>query len=232
MKVGASDFVKKPFDNFDQAIREALSTTRNGGEVPSDGSGNGAQALRSLDGETLMLLRNRIELAGVTICTPDNGVIWRILLLLRERLSDGRPRAIPGKAIADHLGLDRGQNAVCDAVSAFRKKLIQVPENEQITATEDSLIVTGRSGYQIHPDLTVEDRSELEVAEGVDSETISAQDRQAWFLEQLQTGNKVRRRDLEKRFKISEATAKRDLRALADQVAFVGTGDAGFYRLK
>lgn len=232
MKAGASDFVKKPFDNLDQAIREALSTNRNGVEVPSDGGGNGTQALRSLDGETLVFLRNRIELAGVTVCTPDNGVIWRILLLLRERRPDGRPRAIPGKAIADHLGLDRGQNAVCDAVSAFRKKLIQVLENAQIAATEDSLIVTGRSGYQIHSDLTVEDRSELEVEEGVDPDTISAQDRQAWFLEQLASRVKVRRRDLEKRFRISEATAKRDLRAVSETVEFVGTGDAGYYRLK
>jgi DNA-binding response OmpR family regulator len=233
MKAGASDFVKKPFDNLDHAIREALSASRNGFEVPSCGGGNGDdQVLRSLDGEKLVFLRNRIELAGVTVCTPDNGVIWRILFLLRERRPDGRPRAIPGKAIADHLSLDRGQNAVCDAVSAFRRKLIQILENEQIAATEDSLIVTGRAGYQIHSDLTVEDGSELEAEEGIEPETVSAQDRQAWFLQQLQSEGKARRRDLERQFRISEATAKRDLRAVSEAVEFVGTGESGFYRSK
>lgn len=232
MKAGASDFVKKPFDNLDQAIREALSVSFKGAEVPSDVDGSGDQSPRSLDGETLVFHRNRIELAGVTVCTPDNGLIWRILLLLRERLADGRPRAFPGKAIADHLDLNRGQNAVCDAVSSFRRKLIQVLENEKIEATEDSLIVTGRPGYQIHPALTVDDRSGLDVKQESGPDTISAQDRQTWFLEQLESGIKVRRRDLQKRFRISEATAKRDLRAVSGTVEFVGTGDTGYYRSK
>ena len=78
----------------------------------------------------------------------------------------------------------------------------------------------------------VDDCSELEVEEGIDPETISAQYRQAWFFEQLQSGVKVRRPDLERRFKISEATAKRDLRAVSETVEFVGTGDTGHYRLR
>lgn len=232
MKAGATDFVKKPFDNLDEAIRDALAIPANGAEAPVNGSIPENQEPRTLDGATLVYYRDRIELAGVTVCTPDNGVIWRILLLLRERRQDGRPRAFPGKAIANHLGLDRGQNAVCDAVSPFRRKLCQLLESEGFTATDDALIVTGKSGYQTRADLVVEDRTDLEPAAGPDPATISTEERQAWFIAQLENGVKLRRRHHEKHFGVSIATAKRDLGALADRVEFLGTGAPGYYVLK
>lgn len=235
MKAGATDFVKKPFENLDQAIREALA-------VPSGGLGGDPSAAtadkggpRTLDGAALVFLRDRIELAGVTVCTPDNGVIWRILQLLRERRADGRPRAFPGKVIADRLGLNRGQNAVCDAVSPFRKRVVQLLADQGIAASDDSLIVNGRAGYQINQDLAVEDRSERESdgSDGSDNpEPIGAEERQEWFVGQLAKGAKLRRRDLERQFGISTATAKRDLAAIADRVEFAGTGAAGCYRLR
>jgi len=232
MKAGATDFVKKPFDNLDQAIREALEDRQNGGQHPATGEAGGDAGPRTLDGATLVFRRDRIELAGVTVCTADNGLIWRILMLLRERRDDGRPRAIPGKAIAEHLGLLRGQSAVCDAVSAFRRRLVQVLAAEGIEATDDSLIVTGRAGYQVNTDLAVEDLSGSDADSGVGSETIGAEERQAWFVGELEKGVKLRRRDLEEQFGVSTATAKRDLGAISDRVEFVGTGGSGHYKLR
>jgi len=229
MKAGATDFVKKPFDNLDQAIREALAEPINGAEAQEIGEPAEKQGPRSLEGAALVYYRDRIELAGVTVCTPDNGVIWRILLMLLERRNDGRPRAFPGKTIADRLGLGRGQNAVCDAVSPFRRKVVRILDAEGFTANEDALIVTGKSGYQTRPDLIVEDQSDTEPTTAGAPEAISAEERQEWILAQLEKGVKLRRRDLEKHLGVSIATAKRDFGALADRLEFVGTGEKGHY---
>ena len=56
-----------------------------------------------------------------------------------------------------------------------------------------------------------------------------AGERQQWVLAELANDRKLRRADLEKRFGISTATAKRDLGDLTTQIEFVGTGAAGYY---
>ena len=48
----------------------------------------------------------------------------------------------------------------------------------------------------------------------------------------MKTNRKLRRAYLEKHFKISTATAKRDFGVLEDQVEFTGTGASGYYVLR
>ena len=74
---------------------------------------------------------------------------WRILELLKRRKDNGQPKAFGGKEIADTLGLIRGQNAVCDAISNFRKRVVQLLADEGIKADNDSVVITGKAGYQI-----------------------------------------------------------------------------------
>ncbi len=62
---------------------------------------------------------------------------------------------------------------------------------------DDSVIVTGKLGYQLHPSLCVDDPEQ------------TPEDRQSWILDELKTGRKLRRADLEKKFRISPAIAKR-----------------------
>ena len=233
MKAGAVDFVKKPFENLEQAIRDALHRNGNGGSHAVGVAPSAPSERRQLDGGHLSFHCDRIDLEGITLCAPENGVIWRILMLLRERKPDGKPRPFPGKTIADRLGLDRGQNAVCDAISAFRRKVVQTLEAEGIDANEDAIIITGRAGYQINAALEAVDHSD----QRADAQTggdlpIGTEERQAWFIDQVQKGRKPRRNDLEKHFGISTATAKRDLGGLSEQIEFVGTGAAGCYALK
>ena len=59
----------------------------------------------------------------------------------------------------------------------------------------------------------------------------SPNDRQQWIMDELKSGRKLRRFELEKQFGISTATAKRDLRDLAGSIEFIGTGIAGYYSL-
>jgi DNA-binding response OmpR family regulator len=231
MRAGADHFVKKPFENLEQAIQDVL------GQWDSQGSNAPCLSpdvpeLRKLEHATLTFFPDRIELDDLEICEPDSGAIWRILNLLKERKANGQPKAFPGKRIAELLGLGRGQNAVCDAVSAFRKKLIILLAENGIEGTDELVIMRGRSGYQIHPSLTVDDQSHQphQVTKAESGET--PVDRQSWILGELKTGRKLRRADIEKHFKISMATAKRDFRMLDDQVEFIGPGAAGYYVIR
>jgi DNA-binding response OmpR family regulator len=231
MKAGAVDFVKKPFDNLEQAIREALQRRVNGNTAGGAHMPETTVEMRTLENGKLVFKCDAIELEDIEICTPDNGAIWRMLLLLKQRKDNGQPKAFGGKDIASNLGLNRGQNAVCDAVSKFRKRVIQLLADAGIEAKEDSVIIRGRAGYQINAALTVDDqsgRAPTAVAKDVDGPS----DRQQWIVEELKKGRKLRRIDLEKQFKISQATAKRDFRILNDVVEFVGPGVTGCYKLR
>lgn len=230
MKAGAVDFVKKPFDNLEQAIHEALQRRVNG--YPSNWTPDSAAPIeiKSLENGKLVFKCDAIELEDIEICSPDNGAIWRMLLLLKQRKDNGQPKAFGGKDIANNLGLNRGQNAVCDAVSKFRKRVVQLLADAGIEAKEDSVIIRGRAGYQINTALTVDDqsgRAPTSVAKDDDGPS----DRQQWIVEELKKGRKLRRFNIEKQFGISTATAKRDLGDLAESIEFIGTGKAGHYEL-
>jgi CheY-like chemotaxis protein len=230
MRAGANHFVKKPFDNLEEAIQEAIPQY-GGGDNPGPASEPEPLEKRKLGTATVAFFPDRIDLDGITICEPDKGLIWRILLLLRERKPNGQPRAFPGKRIADLLGSLRGQNAVCDAVSTFRKKVVGVLAGDGIEGDDDSVIVTGKSGYQLSPALVIEDHSDRNVDATTIKDTAAAQDRQHWFLAELAKSRKMRRLDFEHHFGISTATAKRDLRELDGKIEFIGTGAAGYYVL-
>ena len=140
--------------------------------------------------------------------------------------------AFPGKRIADALNLDRGQGAICDAISAFRRKAVQSLAAAGFLADDESVVMTGKCGYQIHPDLAVEDLKDATGPSDTAPDEPRAADRQEWFIAELAKGRKLRRQDLEKHFGISTATAKRDLREIWPRIEFRGTGAAGYYAAK
>ena len=231
MKAGAVDFVRKPFDNLELAISEALQ--RRVGIAPINGSSDShsSEEMKPLENGKLVFMSQEIELEGIEVCTPDNGAIWRILDLLKQRKANGQPKSFGGKEIADQLGLPRGQNAVCDAVSKFRKRVIERLAESGIAAQSDSVIIRGRSGYQINTALTLDDQSGRAPTALVKDLGDRPSDRQQWFIDELKNGRKLRRSDLEKKFRISSATAKRDLGDLAESIEFIGTGISGYYEL-
>jgi DNA-binding response OmpR family regulator len=231
MKAGAVDFVKKPFDNLEQAIREALQ--RRTGITPINDPSNSHSPIemKPLENGKLVFRDQEIELEGIEVCTRDSGAIWRILELLKQRKANGQPKAFGGKEIADQLGLSRGQNAVCDAVSKFRKRVIERFAESGIDAQSDSIIILGRSGYQINAALTVDDQSGRAPTAIAKDAGDRPSDRQQWFINELKNGRKMRRCDLERKFRISTATSKRDLRYLRESIDFIGKGMAGHYTL-
>lgn len=234
MKLGATDFVNKPFRNLDDKIREAL------GRKEANGSANQSpvmgdvepRPLRPLAEVELTFFEDRAELAGVEICNIDNGVIWRILAILTRTRPNGQPMGFAGKAIANELGIQRGQNAVADAVSHFRRRTIKTMSEAGFHTESDSIIVSGRSGYQLHVDLVVRTRTKPPEERDAEDETLGGDERQEWVLDQLAEGTKLRRIDIERHFSKSTATVKRDLKALDDRIEFQGSGPNGYWRLR
>lgn len=228
MKAGASDFVKKPFADLDERIREALGRKSTPSPVKA-GSDESAESRGSLEGAELAFHEDRIELAGTEICVQDNGVIWRIMGVLSATRPNGGRRGFPGKALADELGIIRGQNAVVDAISHFRRKIIDVMSEAGFEVTSDSVIQSGKAGYQLSPGLRVRTALPARKPSKQDQESLRGEERQTWILQELAAGRKLRRVDIERHFKKSPATVKRDLTTLADQIDFVGSGPAGHY---
>ena len=91
------------------------------------------------------------------------------------------------------------------------------------------MIITGKAGYQINAALIVENGSDLPPATAVADGGDGPESRRRWFVDELKKGRKLRRSDLENRFGISIATAKRDIADLDADIEFVGTGKAGYY---
>lgn len=231
MKAGATDFVKKPFTDLDERIREALN--RKPVSVPSTvGPAADGTEIESLDGHELAFYGDRIELAGVEICIPENGVIWRILHLLLATRSGGERRGFPGKTLADELKSVRGENAMADAISHFRRKLNRTMIAAGYDANADSVIARGTSGYQLNPSLRIRTNLPPRESKKQNDETLCGDERRQWILDQLATGRKLRRVDIEEQFQKSEATVKRDLGNLADKIRFIGSGPAGYYVLR
>lgn len=231
MKAGATDFVKKPFEDLDERIREArerktVSVAVNGGTTePVSDRG-------SLEGGELAYFGDRIELAGTEICVPDNGVIWRILGVLAATRPGGGRRGFPGKALADELGMIRGQNAVAEAISHFRRKLIRTMADAGFDADSDSVVLNGKAGYQLNPALRVRTDLPAKALRPLEDEDLCGEERQKWILLQLAAKRKLRRVDIEEHFKKSQATVKRDLGTLEDRIEFIGSGSTGYYALR
>ena len=225
MKRGARDFINKPFVRLETSLRELLApkpqtkiTAQSASEAPT---------LKPFEGAELVFHADGADLCGITICT-SGSTIFRILKTLCEQRSDGRRKAFTGHSLAEKISLARGQSAVAEAVSDFRKKAVLVLKQMGFAADDEAVIVRGLGGYELADHIRTAKR---ETAPQDDHSKISPEDRRAWFLQQL-SKRKLKRSDYERNFEISEATSKRDLRAMENQIEFVGVGGKGYYRLK
>ena len=227
-RMGATDFIKKPFgENLETAIQEALDRERK----KSPGSAHTSGETTILRKPELLVTKDQIELNGVILCTSTSGIIWKIMCLLLTRREDGKFPILAGGIIAKKVEAERGQNAVSDAVGDKRRKWVKLLATNGYQITEDSIIARGRGGYQLSPKLKIADHSELPASETVAHEP-DQNDRADWIIQQLEAGVRVRRADLQARFGIAEATAKRDLSGLESQIEFLGSGKKGYYQLK
>jgi CheY-like chemotaxis protein len=233
-KLGANDFVKKPFDNLETAISDAIARRLPSTDRTRSATAEG-HALTPFTGGDFIVTGEAVELCGVRLCENSSGRIWQIINLLCVRTAKGVLPACSGKDLADRMNVDRGEKAIAEAVKTFRKRAAELLAEESGLACDgNDIIATTPRGYQLSPKLTVE------VAPGAKGKNgkvsvpgkSDAEERKDWFLAQLRKGKRLARRDYEKQFTVSIATAKRDLASLGPQIEFVGAGEEGFYRLK
>lgn len=233
-KLGANDFVKKPFDNLETAISDAIAR-----RLPSTDRTRTAtiegHALTPFAGGDFIVTAEAVELCGVRLCENTSGRIWQIINLLCVRTTKGVLPACSGKDLADRIKVERGEKAIAEAVKTFRKRASELLAEQAGQACEgNDIIATTPRGYQLSPKLTVEvtagakrKNDKVPVPEKSDAE-----ERKEWFLAQLRKGKRLTRRDYEKQFSVSIATAKRDLASLSAVATFEGAGEEGYYRLR
>ena len=226
MKIGAVDFVRKPYHGLENAIRDFLKRRTN----PQPPITNGRP--RDFAGGEMVFLSDRVELNGVEICGDGGeGIMRGILEQLAHRDTDGAFVRLPAKILADRFGEDK-THSVAVAIKRFRERVTRLMKAGGVLIGLEDVIVTrqGGAGYQLAPSLTV--RAEVAVAAPghENRKEATAEDRQKWFVSQLRKGRSLRRADIEEQFGISLATAKRDLIALQPWVSFDRAESA--YRLR
>ena len=250
MKQGAVDFVTKPFresgQTLEKSILEALEKAAREARTASSSKARKAAAHRPAEPETftggeMQLFSDRIELCGVQICNgaEDGGLIRRIIEALTEKTQIGKFRNYSGTALAKKLQIQRGQPAIAEAVSAFRKRLPALMlDGANLELGSDDVIASGNRGYQLAARITIRyvgaappvESPEIVTTVAPPAEEVGLNHRQQWILAEIRKGTKLRRPDVIKKFNVSVPTAKRDLAALGAMIEFVGPARGGFYK--
>jgi CheY-like chemotaxis protein/DNA-binding MarR family transcriptional regulator len=156
MKLGANDFVGKPFgrDNpLEEKIREAL---RARDEEKTDYINTAATNIRKFNGGDLVFYDDRVDLCGIKVCGAKNSSVKRrVLDILRQRTSKGDYRCFAMKDIADRLNLDR-PGAVAEAVADLRKECRERLRDAKALACEDEDVICNQNkGYHLRDWITV-----------------------------------------------------------------------------
>lgn len=156
--------------------------------------------------------------------------IGRILRELGKKTAIGKRRAYSCKELAGILKLGRGDKAVAEAISPFRKTVIELLQEAGFTADSDTVIASGRSGYELAADIEAD--AEIVTTDSKTAREPSPVERQQWFIVQAEAGKKPSKALYMKEFGHSESTWKRDLRAITLTLEPIGTGSATYYRVK
>lgn len=256
MRKGATNFVKKPFPKsgrtLDEAIKSALAPAHSAG-----GNGHAKPAgdpQPFADGE-LVFFDRHVELCGVTIVEESHrGHSWDVLQALRQQ-RHGKLVALSGEQLAKQINKRLGENTISQCIAALRKRIADTLLRERnLKVAKGDVICNKGFGYRLNTDkITVgqgqtgmSPRSNVpghvpgDTAPGTGTSQGQGHagdifnERQAWFVGELQAGHSPQRADIEEKFGCSDKTAKRDLADLRDrgEIEFVPKPNPGHYRLK
>lgn len=250
---GAIDYVKKPFPEeghtLEKAVQDALhSSGRSRAGAATRSGPSHTEAPQPFEQGEMVFGEHRIELCGVRVCGgTESGLIREILDELRCENSRGGFVQRSGDDLARLTGCKRGQNAIAEAVAAFRTQAAEqllAEANILIDRKQDIIVNDGRHGYRLSPKITVHDADDCQspargTVNGLQTDALTVGDdpelnpRQRWAIGRMATNGEFRKADIMAQFKCSTTTAERDLRDLRRQgrIEFVGPAKTGYWRL-
>jgi CheY-like chemotaxis protein len=226
-RLGPNEYISKPWPEKGRTlaavVKEVLRTA-------SEGTPKAAlaapKAKAKFAGGTIVYLPERIEILGRMITEKSHrGNFWNVLQCLRQKSADGRFKGFSGRALGSHFrNSGASQNTVASCVGDLRERISAVLAEAGVEAGEEDFILSGGSGYRFKEWITVVERTDEKPAQpqtpapaaptaaapaGSPDEPLT--DRQLWALDRLRAGEHLLRVDLERQFKITDKTAKRDL---------------------
>jgi DNA-binding response OmpR family regulator len=227
---GANYFIHKPqISMLEEKIRLVLAKHEQKARKPKAAGTSAVPKERPFSGGKLTFRKEGIFLDDIRLVSAGT-TIGRILRELCKRTSSGKRRAQSCKELAETLNLERGDKAVAEAVSPFRKTVIDKLREAGFAADEDAVIARGRGGYELAA--TIEAESEVVTAEASSPCEPTPEERQQWFIAQAEEGRKPSKARYMHQFGPSESTWKRDLKGITLVLEMVGTGAGAYYRTK
>jgi DNA-binding response OmpR family regulator len=228
---GANYFIHKPqIGMLEEKIRMVLDKHELKARKPKPADTSAVSKERPFSGGQLRIREEGIFLDDIRLASTGT-TIGRILRELCKKTISGKRRAQSCKELAETLNLARGDKAVAEAVSPFRKSVIEKLREAGFAADEDAVIARGRGGYELAAMIEAESEVVISVTSSP-SRDPSPEERQQWFITQAEEGKKPSKALYMKQFDQSESTWKRDLKGITLVLEIVGTGAGAYYRPK
>ena len=107
-------------------------------------------------GGELVLYPDRVELLGRTILgNTGPGITRKVLEILAQQDADGAYRALGGKALAERVKVDGGQNAIAGCISTLRQRIERELRKAGYRCQPHDVIISGGPGYRFNKWITV-----------------------------------------------------------------------------
>lgn len=250
-RAGATEFISKPFPETGRTLAVVVRGVLDGLPVAQNASATPQAHRKPFNGGTIVFGPDRIQLLGETIAEKsERANYWAVLHALKARRDDGRYIPARGTDLAKKFKRDKAtENTVSSCVNDLRNRITTAMATRGLNCGKQDVIISGGPGYRFNPWIKIDERDGDVVGTCRDSDmsdvpaprpnvpatsaNVPLNDRQHWVLEQLRAGIELKRQDIEKRFCVTEKTAKRDLSDLVGRglVAFERTPRPGHYRL-
>lgn len=229
MRNGADYFLPKiMLEHLEAKIREVFSKplAKNGKAAPSEKT---KPTLKPFPGGKLEFQAEGVFLEDFHLAS-HSSTIGRVLRELAKQATSGKRRGRSGKSLADSLGLERGAQAITEAVSSLRGQIEEQLRTAGYEADSDTIIATGKGGYELARNIEAD--AETIVTPPTESAEPTSEERVDWFIAEAEAGRKPRKALYLKRFGVSQSTWKRDLHLITERLEIIGTGATAYYVLK
>lgn len=246
---GANDYVTKPFvdkgHTLENAIKDALHAA--GRSHPAAKKRTGKQSPpeppHPFQVGPMVFYPTHVELCRVKICGDDSTTVRRILDALRKKKPDGKYVVHSGNKLAQLADCDGGQNAIATCIMGFRDLVynsLYHGANIECDRMNDIILNDRKYGYRFSDKIQVQDANGARPAPDdtqntplVDSENDGWNQRQQWILQQLAAAVPLQNKHVQKQFKVTGTTVKRDLTPLRKRglIVFKGSSKTGFWTM-